>query len=120
MENMGNIDIRVENVKTYNGPGVWCSRPSPLSNKYSHKHSSFSYVVKVESRAEAIALYKIWLDEQLKDQNSLASREFRKLLALAWQNKKLVLLCHCVPLDCHVNYIRQKLLESLASIASQN
>ena len=107
------VEIRIENVRTYNGPGVWCARPSPLSNKYSHKKSSFPYVVKVGSRAEAISKYKEWLDEELKKENSLAKREFEKLLRIIQKDKKITLLCWCLPLDCHLRIIKEFLLKAI-------
>ncbi len=118
IESSNQVEIRVENVQTYNGPGVWCSRPSPLGNPYSHKKSAFEETIKVENRSQAISLYEKWLDEQLKDYNSMASREFRRLLEMLKKDRKLVLLCWCVPKKCHLNYVRKKLLEFLATSQS--
>jgi hypothetical protein len=111
--------IEIENVMTYDGPGVWVARPGPLSNPWSHKKSNVDGTIHVATRTEAIDRYKLWLDEQLKDPNSLAYKEFHRLLERIRKEKKLVLLCFCWPKNCHATVIREKLLASLQNELKQ-
>ncbi len=60
------------------------------------------------TRLESIRLYRQWL-RMLKCHPDMAP-ELRRLRALA-EKGPLILVCHCAPLPCHANVIREVLME---------
>lgn len=75
---------------------------SPLANPF--------HMGKDGTRDEVIAKYRVWLEGQLRDETTQASKELARLLLLA-QKGRLTLICWCVPLSCHAEVIREKILE---------
>lgn len=76
---------RVENKRTYRGPGVYIGRPGPWGNPYTMGLDG--------NREQVIEKYRLWLWEQLKA--GVVKKE--ELAALDGQ----VLLCWCKPKACH-------------------
>lgn len=105
--------IQVKNKRTYNGPGVYIGRGSPLGNPYTHKKGLTKAEFVVESRDDAIEQYEIWLVEQLSDEKSEAYKEFNELLELYKKTGELVLICYCVPANCH-GFVISRMIQEYA------
>jgi hypothetical protein len=103
--------ILIKNKKTYSGLGSYVGRPSPLGNPYSHLKSRTLAQFQTNSLQESLDKYEIWLDEQLRDSWSHASREFECLLTTLKLVGELILICWCAPHPCHAEIIKKKLLE---------
>lgn len=100
--------ITVGQVRTENADRqfkVYVGRPSSLGNPYQIGLDG--------DRQECIAKYTLWLDDQLTDPMSPASRKLAQLLRLVKRNGSLVLLCWCHPEPCHADVIRARLLAAL-------
>ena len=89
--------ISIENKKTYKGDGFYIGRPSPLGNPFA--------VDAKTSRTKAISLYREWFLKQLETVNP-TSKAFKILVNHYRDNKELVLICWCAPLECHGEVIR--------------
>lgn len=85
-------------------------RPSILSNIYSHNVNSAAKVI-VESRKEAVQLYKEYFLKEVK-KNGAFREEVIKLYRIA-KEYDLYLLCCCKPLLCHGDIIKEFLEEQL-------
>jgi hypothetical protein len=99
-------EILVRNRWTYDyreGRNNWhiVGRPSALGNPY--------VIGRDGTREEVIARYAVWLDEQLADPDSRASRSLARLLDSARRVGALVLLCYCHPQKCHADVIKARL-----------
>ena len=105
--------IRVVNKRNYSGPGENIGRPSPLGNPWSHKPSKYAIIL-VKSTREAIDKFRDWIEsepENLPDKTPeekelkrlliLAKKELQRLVEIYKSTKELVLICWCVPADCH-------------------
>jgi hypothetical protein len=67
---------------------VYIGRPSKFGNPYSHLPGTLAEF-RVATRTEAIAMYEIWIKDQVN------------LLAALPELKGKVLGCWCAPLPCH-------------------
>ena len=98
--------IRIVNKHTYKGKDGWeIGRPSPLGNPYSHLVGTLAEF-KVATRDEAIDNYRIWLENRL-DSDNPTSRAFVALLDEYDRSGELTLVCHCFPLRCHGEIIKE-------------
>ncbi len=92
--------IRIENKKTYRGPGVYIGRPSLRGNPFR--------IGTHGTRTEVIAQYRVWLWQQIQQQTAVFLELQR--LALQSQHNDLVLLCWCKQADrsvpCHGDVIQ--------------
>lgn len=95
--------IQVENATTYRGPGEYIGRgmgkwkASPLGNpKRIGVHGD---------RESCIRQYKVRLLLKLLDSKSAERIEFERLLKIYRQIGELVLICWCVPENCHGNVL---------------
>jgi len=84
------INMRTEAV----GDAVYVGRPSRWGNPFSHKPSKLLGVVRVDSRAEAVRRYELWLRSRT-DLVAAAKRELRGR----------DLACVCAPLPCHADVL---------------
>ena len=96
------MDIIVRNIRTYNGPGEYIDRRSPLGNPFK--------MHKPEDRDDVIKQYRVWLSRQLSgaediELNQRVLDELKRLLHIA-QNKQLNLICWCAPKACHGDVIK--------------
>lgn len=64
------------------------------------------FTTKQHGRGEAIRKYRRWLVERLKDPLSDQSIEIARLKGIA-EAGPLALRCHCAPLPCHAETIRE-------------
>lgn len=96
--------IQVKNKRTYSGPGEYIGRPRPLGNPYGHIGSKYG-IIKVATREEAIAKYKIWLNE--REPGSVEMMELERLVRKYKKNGSLTLICWCAPYDCHGDYLAE-------------
>lgn len=97
--------IKVVNKGSYEGTDeVYVGRPTPLGNPYTHEESSVASF-KVDTREEAVEMYKVWIAEQLKDQNSEAYAEFESLVEFYCDFGELTMSCWCDPLPCHAHIL---------------
>ncbi len=103
--------IEVVNKRSGRG-GVYIGRPSPLGNPFTHLEARSRAEVRVGSRAEAIARYGSWLDEQLAAATP-ARAVYERLLSQA-RRGDLTLVCWCAPLSCHGDVLKARLERDLA------
>lgn len=85
-------------------PGdVYIGRPSPLGNPF--------ILGRDGGRAEVIARYRTWLQEQLAvGPGNPVHTALQRLLAAA-ERRPLRLVCWCAPLPCHGDVIAELLRE---------
>ena len=102
--------IRIENKRTYSGPGQYVGRPSVLGNPFPMHTES--------SRTEVIEKYRKWLWAKIKRNNARVMAELNRLQAIA-DNGDLVLVCWCAPLPCHADVIK-KCIEWMQSLPKTN
>lgn len=95
--------VRIENQKTYKGEGFRIGRPTPLGNPFK--------IDAENSRNKVIEQYRGWLLEKL-DSDNPTSRMFVTLLDELQDNECIILICHCAPLRCHGDVIKEFLLEA--------
>jgi len=77
--------------------GEYISRPTLLGNPF---------IIGIHgTRHEVIEKYRLWLDEQIAAKNEIYE-ELARLLSIARQDD-LTLLCHCAPLKCHGDVIKE-------------
>lgn len=92
--------IRIENKRTYSGPGQYIGRPSPLGNPY--------IIGRDGSRTEVIAKYKKWLWQQLQSETP-AKKELLRLARVYAKQHRITLVCWCAPDPCHGDVIASAL-----------
>ena len=95
--------IKVVNKKTYDGPGEYVGRPSPLGNPFPISIG----------RRECIEKFRDWLYGQ--ERTSAAWQEVSRLVRLYKAQGYLVLICWCAPLACHADVIAEAVLEIVES-----
>jgi len=78
---------------------VYVGRPTPFGNPYSHLNASMADI-KVNTREEAIAMYKKWFERRLRNPEFNAKVE-------ALRGKDLI--CWCAPHSCHADVILEYL-----------
>ncbi len=81
--------------------GEYVGRPSPLGNPFP---------LGPRSREKAIAQYREWLEEKVRQRDPAVCGELDRLYKLA-RAGEVCLVCWCHPLPCHAEVIRQTLLE---------
>lgn len=96
-------DLRAEpgEVEIYVGRSRWVGA-SPLGNPFSRAKYG---------RAECIAMYRDWLAARLANPDSEQAREIERIRQIAAEHP-VALRCHCAPLACHADVIRELLLTS--------
>jgi hypothetical protein len=89
--------ITVKNRRTYDGPGEYIGRPSPLGNPFPMKEEA--------QRFEVIAWYKGWLWDQVRKENVEVTKELDRLTDIAAYGD-LILICWCAPKPCHGDVVK--------------
>jgi hypothetical protein len=88
-------------------PNDWyCGRGSPLGNPFGINEN--------RTRSEAIALYKPYLLEKIKEKDKPICNTLNNI----WREAKrgdVYLVCYCKPLDCHCDFIKTLIDEKLGS-----
>lgn len=100
--------ITIINKKSpHKPPGhyYYVGRPSPLGNPFKIGQDG--------NRKAVLDKYGIWLDKRLENPASPQSREMAKLRLISLQ-RDLVLVCWCVPLPCHAEFIKAIIENSMA------
>ena len=64
------------------------------------------FPLKEYSRKESLNRYKEWLNEKLKNKDSVQYKEIMRLKGLLNEGKDIYLLCYCEPKECHGDYIK--------------
>jgi len=85
-------------------------RPSILGNPYSHKFQSSNK--KIHKRDDAIAEYRQWLNDRIRNNDIIIIKELERLLEIAKQGD-LYLGCWCSPKSCHGDVIKEVLEKAL-------
>ena len=80
--------------------GEYVGRPSPLGNPFTLSAR--------RSRDEAIALYRGWLGDKVRQGDPAVCGELDRLYELASLGS-VCLVCWCHPLPCHAEVIRETL-----------
>ena len=80
----------------HRGNHVYIGRGSPFGNPFSHNPDTKYRTIQVNSREEAIARYRVWIngDEEIEGWPKPTEDQI-----LALRSKTLA--CYCVPLPCH-------------------
>lgn len=85
--------------------GEYIGRGSPLGNPF---------VIGVHgTRKEVIEKYKVWLNEQIANNNPAVLAELNRLGNKAIDDKGLALQCFCYPKPCHGEVIKEKLVQAM-------
>jgi hypothetical protein len=87
--------IKVENKKTYKGPGEYVGRPHILGNPFPMHDES--------QRANVITKYRQWLFKHMNE--PIYQYHLQRLLELA-RKGPLTLICWCAPKACHADVIK--------------
>jgi hypothetical protein len=97
--------MKVVNVYDYGGREaaeaasvVYCGRPSPLGNPYSHMGNTLAKF-RVKNRDEALDKYRRWLYHELTNGNKQVIEALENL------KENDVLGCFCKPKACHCDII---------------
>lgn len=98
--------------KHHGKSGEYIGRGTPLGNQWTHLDSKFPDVIKVPTRAQAVAEYDKWLKGKIKENDPKVCNELNRLVYIAQQGE-LRLQCFCAPLPCHGDVIKQVLLEAM-------
>lgn len=89
--------------------GVECSvsimRPGHLGNPF--------IVGAHGTREEVVAKFRLYFDDQMKNESSKTFKAVKELVELAKRCDKLYLVCCCVPRLCHGQVLKEKVEELL-------
>lgn len=92
--------------------GEYIGRGSPLGNPF---------VIGVHgTREEVIEKYKVWLNEQIANNNPVVLDELNRLGNKAIDDKGLALQCFCYPKPCHGAVIKEKLVQAMYTYFEEN
>ncbi|QHJ80277.1 MAG: hypothetical protein [Caudoviricetes sp.] len=105
--------------KHHGKSGEYIGRGSPLGNPYSHMEGTKAQF-KTKTREQAIALYRVWLQEQIDKGNPDVLDELNRLGNKAIDDKGLALQCFCYPKPCHGEVIKEKLVEAMYNYFVEN
>ena len=83
-------------VEIYVGRSRWVGI-SPLGNPFSRAKYG---------RAECIGMFRDWLAERLSDPSSDQAIELERIREIA-RHHPVALRCHCAPLACHADVIKE-------------
>jgi len=97
---------------------VYIGRGSPLGSPYSHLDSKYNNVIKVDTREEAMELFRSYFDhvKRLDTSSDLAALKFNRAL---WEllnkakTQDINLVCFCKPKACHGDVIKEWLDKQL-------
>lgn len=103
------LKIKVVN-KHHKQSGEYIGRGSPLGNKWSHMPNTKAEF-KVDTRAQAVLLYKEWLNKKIAEDDVAVCDELNRLCELA-RDGELKLQCFCAPQQCHGDVIKQLIEEA--------
>lgn len=82
-------------------------RPSLLANQWSHLPPGKSYAKHhVATREEAISAYRGWLRCAIHTDAAVRA-EVERLIRIYRTHGTLTLVCHCTPLGCHGDVLKQ-------------
>jgi hypothetical protein len=105
--------LTVENIRTFQRRGdeviCYCGRAANYKGRYipesplANRHR----ITEGSGRAEAIALFRkdLWQAIKSRDEREPKYRVLRQLAIDYLMGKRVVLLCWCKPLDCHVDVV---------------
>jgi len=98
------MEINVRNKSKWNQQGVYIGRPSPLGNPFK--------ITEDQPRDICIQRYAYGLIQSIQKKNYIIMEELQKIEALLLNHPKhkVNLICHCAPLPCHGDIIKQVLL----------
>lgn len=87
--------MRVENKRTYDGPGIYVGRPTVWGNPFTHMMGPNLAEHIVSSREEAVERFRQYAVRRLESDPG-------------WLDPLMdaeALICWCVPLDCHATVL---------------
>ncbi len=92
--------IHLVNSRSYKGKGEYMGRGTPLGNKFN-----------TGNRIKDIADFRkeLWKQMELSIHSKM-SMELDRLYELWQKQGKLILVCSCKPLSCHIDVIKSALL----------
>jgi hypothetical protein len=86
---------------------VYIGRGSPLGNQWTHLPGRMHLAkYRSASRQEAIEKYAEWLQQELTDETSYASKAIARIAGLA-RKYDVNLVCYCAPQACHGEVIKR-------------
>ncbi len=99
------VVILVLNKRDAGTRDEYVGRPSPLGNPFKLERES--------DRDTVLAQYEVWLRERIAARDKSVCDELNRLYVIARDTGLLKLVCWCTPKRCHVDVIRNMLLEVL-------
>ena len=97
---MSNSIARVININHVDCEYIFIGRGSCFGNPYK---------VKIYGRKNACDNYEKYFDNELENENSLISIEFKKILNRLISGENVCLGCFCHPKQCHGDHIAKRL-----------
>lgn len=96
---------------------IFIHRGTPLGNPYTHlAKENTKAEFQVETREEAIAMYKVRLDKKIAERDPAVCGELNRIFLAAKQGD-VNLVCYCFPKPCHgqiiIDLIESKLKKQL-------
>lgn len=99
---MGNIIITRKESQREGYKRFYIGRPSPLGNPY--ELNALSGL----TRTAAIREYRIWLRQQIAEDNQQVINKLTEI-KIALLDSDVALDCHCTPMICHGEVIKEYL-----------
>lgn len=98
--------IQVTVCNKYHGnTGEYIGRGSPLGNPFTHLPGTKAQFI-VCSREQAVTSYRVWIDQQIHEQNPVILAELTRLCQLAAKGP-INLICYCAPKACHGDVLKE-------------
>ena len=96
------MEITIKNKLSYSGTGEYVGRPTTLGNPFR--------VTEKQSRNIAIQRYSLLLKDAINHNDPAVLKFLRYLFDTLVSQNKLVLICWCVPKECHAEIVKKVLL----------
>lgn len=100
MENT--MEIKVRNLKTWNGEGIYVGRPSPLANPYKLDDE--------KDREIVLQRYGAMLKSAIQKRDPQIITALQNIEAYLQEHGKCDLICYCSPKPCHADIIKQVII----------
>lgn len=86
---------------------VYIGRPSTLGNPFP--------ITETRTRDEAVSQYKIWLLQQIQEQNQKVLDMLERIGAMVLDDthEPVFLVCYCAPKPCHGDVIKEVILQAI-------
>lgn len=96
------MEINIRNKNSYSGEGEYVGRPTALGNPFK--------ITETQPRNLSIQRYSLWLKDAINHNDPSVLKFLQYLFDTLVSQNKLVLICWCVPEQCHAEVIKEVLL----------